>query len=126
MTNSKPTPRREITEQDRARGRRIAHARTKRELSQAELADKVRVSVGLVGQWETGATGLTPRRAAALEKELGVSMTWLLTGDDPQQTRRAQTETEQEQLDLLRGVPIDRQEEFMEIVRSPAKALSKK
>ena len=53
-------------------------------------------------------------------------MTWLLTGDDPAENRKAQTETELEQLELLRGVPIESQEQFMNIVRSAAKAFRKK
>ncbi|WP_281700968.1 MULTISPECIES: helix-turn-helix domain-containing protein [Acetobacter] len=121
-SNAKP----KATEADRERGRRIAKARTKIELTQAELADKIGVSAGLVGQWETGSTGLTPKKAALLERVLKVSMTWLLTGNDPDQTRRAQTETELEQLALIRSVPIENQEKFLEIVRSAAKAFSKK
>ncbi|BBC78761.1 transcriptional regulator [Acetobacter orientalis] len=53
-------------------------------------------------------------------------MTWLLTGNDPDQTRLAQTETELEQLNLIRSVPIEHQERFLEIVRSAAKAFIKK
>lgn len=126
MSTLTPNAKTKVTEADRARGRRIAKARTKLELTQAELADKIGVSAGLVGQWETGSTGLTPKKAATLERVLQVSMTWLLTGDDTDQTRRAQTEPELELLQLLRSVPMENQDIFLEIVKSTAKTFSKK
>lgn len=126
MTTPDTDKKKVITEADKARGRRIARARTNMELTQTELADMLGVSAGLVGQWETGKTGLTAKKAALLERLLKVPMTWLLTGDDPAENRKAQTETELEQLELLRGIPIEKQEQFMHIVRSAAKAFQNK
>ncbi|WP_081472593.1 helix-turn-helix domain-containing protein [Komagataeibacter europaeus] len=125
MTDTARSHSRPITEQDRARGRRIAQARTKKELTQVQLADMVGLSGGLVGQWETGKVTLTAKNAAKLEKILEVPMAWLLTGDDPHEKRLAQTQTEQEYLDVIRDIPVDQQEAFLSMVRAAASMISK-
>ncbi|MEA2736994.1 MAG: Helix-turn-helix domain [Acetobacteraceae bacterium] len=63
-------PRREI-------GERIKSARQEAGLTQRELAKKLAVSAGAVGQWETGKVPATGR-LAALADCLGVSLDWLL------------------------------------------------
>jgi len=126
MTTPRAKTPRIITERDRARGRRIAQARTKKELTQVQLADIVGVSVGLAGQWETGATTLTPQKAEKLAEALGVSMAWLLTGDDESERMTAQTEPEQKMLEIFRLIPADRQSDLAALVEQAAKMMTKK
>lgn len=116
---------RQVTPADKARGLRIKTARTKRELTQEQLADMLGVSNGLVGQWETGSTKLTAQKAAILERTLGVSMSWLLTGDDPNEIPRAQTETERSALEAFRSIPVESQETVLAMIQAAAKTLSR-
>jgi transcriptional regulator with XRE-family HTH domain len=70
-----PSDRRQISE-------RIKSARRKAGLTQRQLAQKLDVSAGAVGQWETGSVPTT-ERLPTLADSLGVSLDWLL-GKTPQ------------------------------------------
>jgi transcriptional regulator with XRE-family HTH domain len=61
----------------RAIGERIKSARRKTGFTQRELAKKLDVSAGAVGQWETGGVPATDR-LATLADLLGISLDWLL------------------------------------------------
>lgn len=58
-------------------GERIKSARRNAGFTQRELAKKLDVSAGAVGQWETGGVPAT-ERLAVLAHLLGVSLDWLL------------------------------------------------
>lgn len=47
-------------------------------LSQQQLADKLKVSQGLVWQWLNGETGITPERAKDIEEITGIPRIRLL------------------------------------------------
>lgn len=91
-------------------GARIAAARHRKGLSQRQLSQLIGVTLGAVGQYETGATIPRPERFEAIARVCEVKAEWLLTGDDPDELRRAQTENEQEALRLIRKMPFDKQE----------------
>ena len=57
--------------------KRIKSARETAGITQRDLAKRLAVSVGAVGQWETGGTPATDR-LANLANVLGVSLDWLL------------------------------------------------
>ena len=105
-------------------GRRIALARTKVEHTQETLAKVMGVSSAAIAQYETGTTGLTAKRIDQLVRTLGVSMAWLLTGDDPEETVRAHTKPEQESLVIIRNVPAEKQAAYLEAIKAVAKAFS--
>lgn len=79
----------------------------------------------MVAQYETGTTGLTAKRADQLVRALGVSMAWLLTGDDPEQEVRAHTTAEKAALELIRELPAEQQSSFLEAARALAKAIKR-
>jgi transcriptional regulator with XRE-family HTH domain len=58
-------------------GERIKSARRNAGFTQRELAKKLDVSAGAVGQWETGGVPAA-ERLASLAASLGVSLDWLL------------------------------------------------
>jgi transcriptional regulator with XRE-family HTH domain len=68
-------------------GERIKSARRKAGFTQRELAKKLDVSAGAVGQWETGGVPATDR-LATLADLLGISLDWLL-GKSGQTSRPA-------------------------------------
>jgi transcriptional regulator with XRE-family HTH domain len=59
---------------------RIALARWKKDLSQSDLAEKVGVTRGAVGQWETGATEPSDANLRRVATETDTSYEWLATG----------------------------------------------
>lgn len=98
------------TPESRAIGSRIAEARARLGLSQVALAKILSISSGAVGQYEIGRNLPKSARFEAISKALGVTVEWLLTGDDPEQIRRAQTTTEAEALRIIRKLPDDKRE----------------
>jgi antitoxin CcdA len=64
-------------------GARIKAARAKRGFTQRELADRLNITVGAVGQWEIGRSGPKTEHLVALSDALGVSVDWLSGGREP-------------------------------------------
>lgn len=109
-----------------ALGQRIRDQRAKAAFTQAELGGMVGVTDNAITQYETGRSVPRPKRLEALAAALGVSVTWLLTGDDPSELAKAQTEIELEALKLLREVPMDRQPLILAALRGMAASVAKK
>lgn len=107
-----------IQDKNLAIGQRIAQARRNSGLSQVALATKLRLSPGAITQWETGRAMPTPEKFSQLAAVLEVEPGWLLTGDDPEEIRRAQTTTEADALLLLRGMPPAEQQRALEVLRA--------
>jgi transcriptional regulator with XRE-family HTH domain len=94
-----------VSERALAIGHRIRAKRERIGNTQAELAAKVKITTGAIGQYETGKA--TPR-FPTLERialALQVSTGWLLHGDDPEERAKAQTAAELETLELIRQLP---------------------
>jgi transcriptional regulator with XRE-family HTH domain len=87
-----PSDRRQISE-------RIKSARRSAGLTQRQLAEKLDVSAGAVGQWETGGVP-TAERLATLADSLRVSLDWLL-GKSPNADELGTVQME-EDLQLIR------------------------
>jgi len=107
-------------------GQRI---RTKRELlgfTTEELGAMIGVTRNAVTQYETGRATPKPKRFEALAVALGTTTTWLLTGNEPDELARAQTKNELEILQMLRTLPLDRQQIVLDMLRGLADSKSKK
>jgi transcriptional regulator with XRE-family HTH domain len=70
-------------------GERIKAARRNAGFTQRELAKKLHVSAGAVGQWETGGVPAT-ERMSTLADVLGVSLDWLM-GKSPESNKLVTT-----------------------------------
>ena len=90
-------------------GKRIIAAREQKGYSQEALAAMLKVTRGAVGQYELGLSTPRASKMAHLAEVLGVTVGWLLTGDDPAEADRAQTVSEKEALHLLRQLSADQQ-----------------
>jgi transcriptional regulator with XRE-family HTH domain len=102
--------------------------RTKREqlgLSQQQFADMIGVSKGAVGQYDIGYTTPRPKRFERIAEVLGVTVEWLLTGNEAEEKVRAQTTNEMAALALLRAIPHDRQASAIAMLQGLAAGLTK-
>ena len=93
-----------VTNRALAIGRRIAERRERIGNTQAELAAKVGKTTGAIGQYETGRAIPRFPTLEQIALALQVSTGWLLHGDDPEETARAQTAAELEALELIRSL----------------------
>ena len=84
------------------------------------MARMLKVSKGAVGQWEIAYTLPRPARMKRLADVLGVSMEWLLTGDEPEEKVRAQTVTELAVLQIVRSLPPEKQAAALAMLRGLA------
>ncbi|OOX80506.1 helix-turn-helix domain-containing protein [Snodgrassella alvi] len=77
---------------------RIKQARTNKGLTQAELAEKLNISITAIQLWEnkdeTKATAPKRKRLEEVAKILGVTVTWLYTGENLIQTEENPKPTE--------------------------------
>jgi transcriptional regulator with XRE-family HTH domain len=89
-------------------GRRIREARVDADMSQHDLALRLGVTAGAVGQWEIGITIPKSQTLNRLPGILGVSHDWLV-GESNQQHRVAQTKAEETILRLSRRLSPDEQ-----------------
>src|SRR5262249_21666899 len=74
-------------------GSRVSRRRQELGLTQGELANRIKVAVSAVSNYEAGRIPSDPRIFARLAAELGVQPNWLLTGEelDPNEVRGAST-----------------------------------
>lgn len=107
-------------------GRRIATAREQKGYSQDDFAIRLRITKGAVGQWETGRSQPRPWRLTEIAEELGVSVRWLLTGNEPEELVRAQTRSELETLEVLRDIPPAQQPAALSMLRAYREGITKK
>lgn len=64
-------------------GKRVRTLREQKGLTQAELASMVGVTENAITQYESGRASPRPYRIEALAQMLGVTATFLLTGNEP-------------------------------------------
>ena len=66
---------------------KILYCRKRAGLSQEALAERLGVSRQAVSKWETGEALPETNKLSALAAELGVSVDWLLSEDEPAEPR---------------------------------------
>lgn len=88
-------------------GARIADRRKEIGLLQKDLAEKLGLSVGAVGQWERGWTMPDPKMMDKLIEELGTTREWLITGTNRNPDDYARDILERELLSLSRGMTVE-------------------
>lgn len=98
---------------------RLKELRNKRNLKQREIAEKINVSVGLVGRWEAGLQPVPEHNVYRICKEFGVRREWLETGVgemfEPEKTREQQLD---DAIDLLfNGLKPELQRAFVRVAR---------
>ena len=103
-----------------ALGLRIKQRREEIGWSQPVLARNLGVTNGAVGAWEVGLKSPRRQMAHKLAHLLGVSMDWLLTGNEPEEVRKAQTMAEAEAIALIRSLAPDKQEAALAMLRGLA------
>lgn len=94
-------------------------------LSQQQLATMLGVSKGAVGQYEVGLATPRPKRFERIAEVLGVTVEWLLTGNEAEEKVRAQTTNELVALELLRAIPHDRQAAAIAMLQGLAATITK-
>jgi transcriptional regulator with XRE-family HTH domain len=107
-------------------GLRIKQAREEKGWSQAKLAANIGVTNGAVGAWEIGIKSPRHALASKLAEALGVPMEWLLTGNEPEEQRKAQTHAELEILKLTRELSPEQQASALAMLRGLAATDPKK
>jgi transcriptional regulator with XRE-family HTH domain len=100
------TTRPDSTLDRRPTGERIKSARRKAGLTQRELAEKLHVSAGAVGQWETGGVPAT-ERLPTLAGVLGVSLDWLLGKSSTLSNPERQMEDDRRLIEEARHLGVD-------------------
>jgi transcriptional regulator with XRE-family HTH domain len=125
MEPPKPDPR-PLNPKALALGRRIALAREQKGYTQAEVGSILGVSDNAVTQYETGRSIPRARRMPKLAEFLGVTVEWLLTGNEPEELTKAQTKAEEEVLSLMRVVPAEHQALALAAFRGLVGAYTKK
>jgi len=97
-------------------GERLAEARTKAGLSQAELADKIGVSQRLITHWERRSVTLKPEQITALANALNMSADELL-GIKPSKSSGPKGRARQV-LDAVAKLPRRQQDKIIDVVEA--------
>ena len=98
-------------------GERIRTQREHLGFTQAKLALMIGVSENAITQYETGRSSPRRERIGALADALGKSIGWLLTGNEPEEEVKAQTEAERNVLSVMRDLPPDQQDFIVKMVQ---------
>ncbi|RUT24329.1 hypothetical protein C0V97_17200 [Asaia sp. W19] len=99
-----------------AMGLRIRTQREHLGFTQAQLGGMIGVTENAIAQYETGRSSPRRERVPALLEALGRSIGWLLTGDEPEEEVKAQTEKEREILIQARDLPPEQQDILLKMI----------
>lgn len=105
-----------IHENSQTFGERLKIARKARKLTQNELGEKIGLSGKSIVQYEAGRSYPRHKPFGLLLKELGVSSSYLLTGNKPEEKIKAQNIKEKKALEILRMVNPQSQDTLLKIM----------
>lgn len=114
--STKPAKKSPPTAKAIAMGHRIRTQREHLGFTQAKLASMIGVSENAITQYETGRSSPRRERIGALAQALGKSIGWLLTGNEPEEEVKAQTEVERDVLSAMRELPPEEQDFILKMV----------
>lgn len=118
MTTPKPSRKKTPTPASTAMGLRIRTQREHLGFTQAKLAAMLGVTVNAITQYETGRASPRRERVPALLKALGKSIGWLLTGEEPAEEVKAQTQQEQTILLKARNLSPESQDILIKMIEA--------
>lgn len=113
----KPTKKNPPTPKAIALGARIRTQREHLGFTQDKLAGMIGVSENAITQYESGRSSPRRERIGALAQALGKSIGWLLTGNEPEEEVKAQTESERDALIAMRELPPEQQDFIVKMIQ---------
>lgn len=117
---------RELTDRERQALDRLGAALNQQGMSWQQASTHVGKSANLGNQWSSRRAFPQERDLYTLAQHLGVTMGWLLTGEEPTAETTAITATEREMLAALRQLPPDMQRVVLAQVEAAAHQITKK
>jgi transcriptional regulator with XRE-family HTH domain len=117
---------RTITERERAALDRVKQCLDRQGLNWSDLARSVGKTASSASQWSGKRSFPRENVLFMMARHLGVDMGWLLTGDEPNERRLAQTEAELRLLDLVRQMSPDEQRALLAAAHGIKGSLTKK
>ncbi|MDN7350458.1 helix-turn-helix domain-containing protein [Acetobacter senegalensis] len=115
--STKPAKKNPPTPKAIAMGERIRTQREHLGFTQSKLASMIGVSENAITQYETGRSSPRRERIGALAQALGKSIGWLLTGNEPEEEVKAQTEAERDVLNAMRDLPPEQQDFIVKMIQ---------
>lgn len=105
-------------------GTRIRDARKKADLSQVQLGSILGITGVMVLGYEKGRSKISTELLGRIAEITGVPMAWLLTGDIPEERKKAHTDIELEALETIRALPPGKQEKVLDALKAMAKLIT--
>ncbi|MFT9385556.1 helix-turn-helix domain-containing protein [Acetobacter sp.] len=107
-------------------GTRIRDARQSAGLTQENLGSLMGITGVMVLGYEKGRSRITTELLSKIASLTDVTMAWLLTGDIPEERKKAHTDIELETLEAIRSLPPEKQEKALVAFKALISAITEK
>lgn len=107
-----------LNAKERAAIDRIGAEIAKRGITWPALSERIGKSKQLGYQWSTYRSFPSQPTFRLIGEELGVEMGWLLSGDDEDERRKAQSQHELAALEMMRGAPAESYPGLLEVMKA--------
>ncbi|MFT8634795.1 helix-turn-helix domain-containing protein [Novacetimonas hansenii] len=105
-------------------GTRIRDARKAKGLSQEALGSLLGITGVMILAYEKGRSRISTELLGQIADITGVTMAFLLTGDIPEERKKAHTDVELEALEAIRSLPPEKQEKALDAFKALIKAIT--